>query len=461
MSSAGRQDDVDLCIPRRPDGQCPAFAGMHKYEKIMTVSFAMLMVLGFLHVPVIGPMALCPAIGGTLGLVGVIRAIRGLLICANASSGCFAFVYLLVAFVSVPMMTSTCLHLDTNRQECYRCPASSRITSCPAKNTPDLGAYCYLRAEGSDCMADDCQVLAERTDKPCYCTPDYWGQTWDDACSDEQQEYIMPIILPMAVLAKAIFLAGTYAASQWGCCDPDVFAQNIRNEDERHVRDGADSGTGTVAVVPVAPRAVRSQRQAAQPTQTLQAVPAPLPKPIVVVQGVTVEAAMEADGGSPMAVASSLVAGSASSVYCRSCGSGLIAGCDFCPRCGQPVTQAAAAAAPPVMASNNVAIADSEQAIQSVQAMPFTPDGPALRIFAAEGPAAATLITDHSLSISSFESEPSSQHGRHEVTESYENPAAGAVSPTAAADIAADPSVTRRTVAITMDAATDDVEDVV
>ena len=190
----------------------------HVYEKVLTVTYGMLTVLGSLHVPLIGPMALCPAMGGTLGLVGVVRAIRGLLICANASSACFSLVYLLVAFVSVPMMVETCLHLDDNRQECYHCPATSRFSTCPAHNTQDLGAYCYLSNEGSGqqshsllwvlqffppvpsvptdhrrswvfsgCMADDCHELAAGSDKRCYCSHDYWGQTWDQACSEEQQ----------------------------------------------------------------------------------------------------------------------------------------------------------------------------------------------------------------------------------------------------------------------------------
>lgn len=436
--------DDNLCIPQRPDGSCPAFASMHIYEKVLTVTYGMLTVLGSLHVPLIGPMALCPAMGGTLGLVGVVRAIRGLLICANASSACFSLVYLLVAFVSVPMMVETCLHLDDNRQECYHCPATSRFSTCPAHNTQDLGAYCYLSNEGSGCMADDCHELAAGSDKRCYCSHDYWGQTWDQACSEEQQNYVMPGIVPLAVLTTAIFLIGTYAATKWGCCDSDLYVRNMRREEERHADDrtrAAPPGTVTVTV----PTPTRAPRRPPQPAQPLQAVAAP--KPIVVVHGVTVEDAIVAGAASPHAVAGAAAA--AGSAYCSSCGGGLATGGEFCPRCGTRNSAPAAAegAAMTMMASSSSAVLEATP----LEAVPYTEP-----TAAAAAPAVAEAAhIDHSMS--SFEAED----GSGEPTQSYDNPVVGSTATAAvtAAPAAPQPQAARRTTAIVMDATTDDVED--
>ena len=255
-------------------------------ERVQSISFCMLIILGTSHIPLVGPVALFPAMGGTLGIVGIVRAIRSLLIGGNASSGIFAVCYLLVAYVSVPMLVETCLHLQTNREQCYKCPSTSQFSSCPTSyDTVGLGAYCYRSEEGSQCMADDCQSRALKSGMQCYCKNAYWGETWDSACSETETKRVMPLITPLAMLSTAIFVIGSIAGLKIGCCNPDRFRLIISMLEEQVERDDAAQGHPSETVAPVSP--TRSQPPESPPQSRLNfAEPIHIPRSTVVVQGI-------------------------------------------------------------------------------------------------------------------------------------------------------------------------------
>ena len=226
---------ADLWVPQRGDGGCPPLSDMRWDERLETVCFIGMLIVAGSHLVLIGPMALLPALAGTFGLLGILRGIRGLLVCANVAGGVFALLLLLVALVTVPSMGATCAHLDANRDRCYRCPARSTVEKCRGETDERVGPKCWQVATGSECMrrrgeVDECQQAAQRAQPPvdCYCVDDIWSPHWEVTCEDmDDADSYGSNIGSVCVGFSALFLVGSAAGLSVGCCNRKRFKRKV------------------------------------------------------------------------------------------------------------------------------------------------------------------------------------------------------------------------------------------